>query len=133
MTITLNLNKILLILGAVALAGPDIKAVSVWLESLGVSWLVPVSHGLAYVAVACAGLSRALPFVRPYLAKVGLTTPPGEKAPGPPAKKEGGGSDLTILVVLLWVAAIFGLGMWWPNPAHPSEREASPSSLQGAS
>jgi hypothetical protein len=81
MTIKLNLNTLLLVLGGMAIAGPDVKAISDWLASLGVSWLIPVSHGFAYAAVACAGLSRALPFVRPFLSKFGLATAPGEAAP----------------------------------------------------
>ena len=82
----LNINSILLLLGGLAVLGPDFLDASAWLTSLGVHWLLPVAHGLAVVALACGGLALALPRMRKMLSLLGLATPPGGQAPWTPGK-----------------------------------------------
>jgi hypothetical protein len=78
----LNLNSLLILLGIVAEMAPDLTGLSVWLSSIHVGWLTHVAHGVGVVALACAGLSRALPKLRPLLSSLGLATTPGGTAPG---------------------------------------------------
>ena len=81
----LNLNSLLIVLGVLAEMAPELTGLSAWLASLHIGWLSSVVHGLGVIALACAGLSRALPRLRPLLSSLGLATAAGEAAPGKPA------------------------------------------------
>ena len=78
----IDLNKILLAIGGLGIAAPDMTSVAGWLAGHNIPWMIYVSHALGAFALLCAGLSRLIPKLRPTLSSLGLSTPPGEAAPG---------------------------------------------------
>ena len=84
MKLSLDLNKILILLGGLAVMGPDLVGASTWFAAKGVPWMTHVAHGLGYAAGLCAGLAIAVPKLRRFLAGFGLATPPGAQAPWNP-------------------------------------------------
>lgn len=71
----LNLNNALLVFGLAATFVPDILELSAALAGTGIGWLVWVSKGFGTLALLLAGISRAIPRMRPLLAAIGLATP----------------------------------------------------------
>jgi len=84
--VKVNLNTVLFILGALAMAGPDISSVEAWLSASGIPHVIGIVHLLGYVATACGGLALVLPWLRRTLAILGLATPPGAQAPWNPSR-----------------------------------------------
>jgi hypothetical protein len=85
MKLTLDLNKILIVIGGLAVMAPDLVGASTWFASKGVPWMTHVAHALGYAAGLCAGLAIAIPRLRGVLATLGLATAPGTLAPWKPA------------------------------------------------
>ena len=86
MKLSLDLNKILIILGGIGVLAPDLTSASAWLASNHVGWLTHVAHGLGLLAAFCAAAPLVVPRARRGLAFLGLATPPGAKAPWTPGK-----------------------------------------------
>jgi hypothetical protein len=78
----IDLNKVLVVIGGLGIAAPDFALVAGWLAKFNVPWVAYVAQGLGAFALLCTGLSRLAPRLRPTLASLGLSTPPGEVAPG---------------------------------------------------
>ena len=77
----INVNTLLLILGALGFIGPDLDKAAAWLAASGIPHVVGIVHVLAFAATACAGLALAVPYLRKWLSLGGLATPPGAQAP----------------------------------------------------
>jgi hypothetical protein len=84
MKLSLDLNKILIILGGIGVLAPDLTSASAWLASNHVGWLTHVAHGLGLLAAFCAAAPLVVPRARRFLAGFGLATPPGAQAPWNP-------------------------------------------------
>lgn len=77
----INRNQVLLAIGLLAYAGPDLDAVARWLSGSGIPHITGVVHLLGWLATALGGLALAWPRIRSGLAALGLATPPGAQAP----------------------------------------------------
>lgn len=83
----LNLNAILLFLGWVALAAPTLDSVAKSLNNMtGIPYAAAISQILGGVALMLQGLALAVPMLRSGLAKIGVATPPGARAPWNPER-----------------------------------------------
>ena len=81
-----NRNQVLLIIGALAVEGPDIDAAGKWLAASGIPHVTGAVHLLGLLAAVLGGLALAWPKIRGGLALLGLATPPGAVAPWVPGK-----------------------------------------------
>jgi hypothetical protein len=84
-----NRNQVLIVIGLLAVEGPDVAAVATWLSGLGIPRLIGVVHFLGFLSAALGGLALAWPRIRAILAAGGLATPPGAVAPWNPARDAG--------------------------------------------
>jgi hypothetical protein len=80
----LNRNQILLVIGFLASAGPDVATVSGWLSASGIPHVTGMVHAFGWLSTAIGGLALAWPRIRSLLALAGLATPPGAVAPWNP-------------------------------------------------
>lgn len=82
MTIRINLNTILAILGLASTMGPDLTGAAAWFASHNVNWMTHVSHGLGSAALLCSGLALIMPKLRPVLSRFKLATASGTVVAG---------------------------------------------------
>ena len=81
-----NRNQILIAIGLLSVMGPDIDAAGRWLTASGIPHVTGVVHLLGLLSAVLGGLALAWPKIRPFLATLGLTTPPGAVAPWVPGR-----------------------------------------------
>lgn len=82
MTIRINLNTILAVLGILATMGPDLTGASAWFAKYHVAWMTHVAHGLGSAALLCSGLALIMPQLRSTLARFKLATAAGKVVSG---------------------------------------------------
>ena len=82
----LNLNTVLALLASLGVFAPDISSVAAMLSGLHISWIGYVVRALGLLAAFCAAAPLIVPKLRPFLALLGLATPPGALAPWTPGQ-----------------------------------------------
>lgn len=81
MTIKLNINTLLFVLGGLGLFAPDVASLAAWLASTHITWLVLPVKILAFLATAFAAAPLIVPRLRAFLAFLGLATAPSSVTP----------------------------------------------------
>lgn len=84
----INLNTVLLVLGAAALFAPDVAEVAAMLAGTGVPWLGTVARVFGAAALLLSSLPRIIGRLRPILAALGLATPPEQVEPAKPEPRQ---------------------------------------------
>jgi hypothetical protein len=74
----INLNTVLLFLGAIAVFAPDVASVAAWLAGAGIEWLAPVARMLGALALLLSSLPRIITRLRPVLSMLNLASPAGQ-------------------------------------------------------